>query len=92
MSRNTFKIHVNLLLIGEEGKKHYVLIKDFSTFMYDRTLHRGKKHFCGYCLQAFSTKEILKCHINNCFKINSKKGLRCLKKVSTLNSKMMAGK
>ena len=29
--------HVDLLLIGEEGKRHYVLIKDFNTFMYDHT-------------------------------------------------------
>ena len=35
--------HVDLLLIGEEGQKHYVLIKDFNTFMYDHTLHREKK-------------------------------------------------
>ena len=32
--------HVDLLLIGEEVKRHYVLIKDFSTFMYDHTLLR----------------------------------------------------
>ena len=24
--------------------------------MYDHTLHRGEKHFCCYCLQAFSTE------------------------------------
>ena len=30
--------HVDLLLIGEEGKRHYVLITDFNTFMYDHTL------------------------------------------------------
>ena len=34
--------HVGLLLIGEEGKRHYVLIKDFNTFMYDHTSHCGK--------------------------------------------------
>ena len=62
----------DLLLIGEEGKRHYVLIKDFNTFMYDHTLHRGIKHFCRYCLQAFSTEEILKIHIKDCFKINGK--------------------
>ena len=38
--------------------------------MYDHTLHRGKKHFCPYCLPAFSSEEILKSHINDCFKIN----------------------
>ena len=32
--------HVDLLLIGDEGKRHYALIKDFSTLMYDLTLHR----------------------------------------------------
>ena len=41
---------VDLLLVGKEGKKHNVLIKDFNTFMYDHTLHRGRKHFCRYCL------------------------------------------
>ena len=37
--------HVDLLLIGEEEKAHFVLIKEFITFMYDHTLHRGRKHF-----------------------------------------------
>ena len=30
-----------------------------------------KKYFCHYCLQAFSTEEILK-HIKDCYKINGK--------------------
>ena len=64
--------HVDLLLIRKKDKKHYVLIKDFNTFMYDHTLHSGKKHFCRYCLQAFSTEEISKCHIKDYFKINDK--------------------
>ena len=37
--------HVDLLLIGEEGNRHYVLIKDLNTFLYDRTLHYGKNIF-----------------------------------------------
>ena len=40
------------------SKGHYVLVKDSNTFMYDHTLHRGRKHFCCYCLQAFSSKEM----------------------------------
>ena len=39
--------HVDLLLIGEEGRRHYVLFKDFNTFMYDHTLHRGKNIFAA---------------------------------------------
>ena len=42
--------HVDLLFIGEEGKKPYVLIKNFNTFLYDHILHHGKKHYCYYCL------------------------------------------
>ena len=67
-------------MIGEEGKGHYVLIKDFNTFMFDHTLHRGKNHFHRYCLQVFSIEEILKPHIKNCFKINSKQRIIMPKK------------
>ena len=45
--------HVNLLLIGKEGKRRYVLIKDFNTFMYDQTLHRGRKHFLSILCTSF---------------------------------------
>ena len=38
--------------------------------MYNDTLHHRKTHFCCYCLQAFSTEEILKCHIKECYKMN----------------------
>ena len=54
------KKHVDLLLIGEKGKRHYVLIKDFNTFIFDHTLHCGRKHFCRYCLQTFSTEKNIK--------------------------------
>ena len=47
------KKHVDLLLLGEEGKRHYVFIKDFNTFIYDHTLHHGRKHFCCYCLLVY---------------------------------------
>ena len=44
--------------------------------MFDHTLHRGRKHFCRYCLQAFSSEEILKCHIIDCLKINGKQRIK----------------
>ena len=59
-------------MIGKEDKGHYVLIEDFNAVIYNHTSHRGKEHFCRYCLQAFSTEEILKRHIKDCFKINNK--------------------
>ena len=60
--------------------------------MYDHTLHRGKKILCHYCLQAFSTEEILKRHIKDCFKINDKQKIIMPKKVNMLNSKIMKEK
>ena len=63
-------------MIAEGEIKHYVFIKGFNIFMYDHSLHRGKKHFCRYCLHAFIPEEILKCHIKYCFKINSKQTIK----------------
>ena len=42
--------HVDLLLIVEEKKRYYVLIKDFNKFMHDHILHGKRKHFwfCRY--------------------------------------------
>ena len=51
---------------------HYVLIKNFNTFIYDHTLHCGRKHFYCYCLQAFHTENILKSHVKDFFKMNDK--------------------
>ena len=70
--QSMYQKHVDLLLMEEKGKKHYVLIKDFKRFMYNHTLHHRKKHLCRYNLQAFSTEEILKRHIKNRLKINGK--------------------
>ena len=54
------------------------LIKDFSKFMYHHTLRRRRNHFC--CLQAFSTGEILKRHVKECFKINGKQIIKMSKR------------
>ena len=67
-------------MIVEEEKRHYVLIKDFNTFMYDHTLHCGRKNPCHYCLQAFSTEEILKHCIKDCLKMNGKQRIIMPKK------------
>ena len=48
--------------------------------MYDYTLHRGRKYFCRYCLQAFRTAEKLKCRIKGCFKVNGKQTIKVPKK------------
>ena len=74
------KKHFDLLLMREERKSHYVLVKDFNIFMYDYTLHHGIKDFCRYCLQAFSSEEILKRDNKDCFKVNGKQRIVMSKK------------
>ena len=43
--------------------------------MYDHTLHRGRKHFCRYCLQAISTEEILNVILKTALKLMTNKEL-----------------
>ena len=75
--------NVDLLMIGEEEKRQYALIKNFNTFMHDHTLRHERKHFCRYCLQAFSSEEILESHIKDCFKINLSQYLKPYAEFST---------
>ena len=50
---------IDLLLLINENKSHYVYIKDFDRFMFHKTKNKNKKYFCKSCLQCFSTKNVL---------------------------------
>ena len=80
ISKETFKDQMNLLLITEDEKKLYVLIKNFSAFMYNQTKHKNKKYFCMYCMQCFSFERILANHVNNCLTINGNQAINMPKK------------
>ena len=41
---------LNVLLITEKDKSHYVSIKDFNRLKFSTTRHKGKKHYCISCL------------------------------------------
>ena len=72
ISKETFEDQMNLLLITKDETKHYVLIKDFNAFMYNQSKHKERKHFYMYCLQCFSSIEILDAHRKDCIVINGK--------------------
>ena len=76
ISKETFENQMNLLLITEDEKKHYVLIKDLNAFMYNQSKHKERKHFCMYCLQCFSSERILATHANNCLMINGAQAVK----------------
>ena len=59
ISKKSYDQTLNLLLITEKDKFHYVFIKDFNILMFSRTKHKYKKQNCMSCLQNFTTEEIL---------------------------------
>ena len=68
----------NVLLVSNEEKSHYVLMKDFNRLMYSRvkTKNVHKKHFCMACLQNFTTIEILNNHRERCLLINETQAVK----------------
>ena len=70
ISEKSNELVLNVLLTTNEGKSHYVFIKDSNRLMYSKTQNTNKKHFCMSCLQNFSTKEILNNHRKQCLLIN----------------------
>ena len=76
VSKEKYEDHMELLLITENENKHYVLIKDFSKFMYNQTKHKERKHFCMYCLQCFSSERVLNNHKENCIQVNGQQAIK----------------
>ena len=56
VSKNSFKINIDLVLIGEKYKRHYVLIKDFSTLKISVLLKMSGLALCAYFQHHFSIK------------------------------------
>ena len=73
---------MNLLLITEETKTHYVCIKDFNKFLYNQTKHKERKHFCMYCLQCLSSEHVLTNHKEVCIQINGEQAIEMPEKCS----------
>ena len=76
VSKEKYDRQMNLLLMTENDNKHYVLIKDFNSFMYKQTKHKERKHFCMHCLQCFSSEEVLSTHKDNCIQVNGTQAIK----------------
>ena len=59
VSDQKFEDSVDLLLLIDDDKSHYVYIKDFDRFMFHKTKNKNKKWFCKSCLQCFSSENVL---------------------------------
>ena len=76
LSDQKFSDSMDLLLISDKFKSHYVHIKDFDRFMFSKTKYKGKKYFCKNCLQCFSSEKILSKHKEDCLVINDKQSIK----------------
>ena len=77
---------MDLLLVIDENKTHYVYIKDFYRLMFHKTKNKNKKYFCKSCLQCFSGKNVLTEHKEVCLSINGAQSVRLEKWQLSLKS------
>ena len=76
ISDQKFENSMNLFLVTDENKSHYVYIKDFDRFMFHKTKNKNKKYFCKNCLQCFSSKNVVTEHEEVCLSINCVQSVR----------------
>ena len=70
ISKQKFKVSMDLLLLIDGDKSHYVYIKDFNRFMFHKMKNKNKNWFCKSCLQCFSKKNVMIKHKEDCLSIN----------------------
>ena len=76
VSDQKFEDSMDLLLLIDDDKSHYVYIKDFNGFMFHKTKNKNKKWFCKSSLQCFSCESVLIKHEENCLRINDKQSVK----------------
>ena len=82
VSDQKFEDSMDLLLLIDDDKSHYVYIKDFDRFMFHKTKNKNKKWFCRSCLQCFSSESMLIKHKKDCLSINGKQSVKLEKGIT----------
>ena len=70
LSDQKFEDSMDLLLLIDNNKAHYVYIKDFNRFMFHKTKNKNKKWFYRACLQCFISENMLIKHKKDCLSVN----------------------
>ena len=76
ISGQKFKELMDLLLLTENDKSHYVYIKDLNRSMFHKTKNKNKKWFCKSCLKCFSSENVLIKDKENCLSITGKQSVK----------------
>ena len=61
---------MDLLLLIEDDRSHFVYIKNLKRLMFHKTKNKKRKWFCRSCLQYFSSGNTLIKHKKDCLSIN----------------------
>ena len=72
MPKNTFKRHTDLLLIGEEGKRHYIFYLPYSSMIIHYIVEENIFAITVYKI----FRNIKRSCYNDCFKINGKQTIK----------------
>ena len=75
-SDKKFENSMDLSHIIDGHTSHYVYIKDFHRFMFQKTKKKSKKYFSKSCLQCFSSKNLLTRQKEDCLSINGTQSVR----------------
>ena len=81
VSDQKFEDSMDLLLLIDDDKSHYVYIKNFDRCMFHKTKNENKKWFCRSYLQCFSSESVLIKHKENCLSINGKQSVKLEKRI-----------
>ena len=76
VSDKKFENSIDLLLVIDENKAHYVDTKDFDRFMFLKTKNKKEDYFFKSCLQCFSSKNVLAKYKEVCSTINGTQSVR----------------
>ena len=57
VSDQKFENSIDILLVIDGDKSHYLYIKDFNRFMLHKTKNKDNNYFCKSCLQCFAGKK-----------------------------------
>ena len=86
VSDQKFEDSMDLLLLINDDKSHYVYIKDFDRFMFHKTKNKNNKYFSKSCLQCFSSINVMIEHKKVCLSINGAQSVRFEKRTIDFNN------
>ena len=82
ISDQKFENSLDLLLVTDGNKSHYMYTKDFDRFMFPKTKNKNKKYFFKSCLHWFSYKNVLTERKDACLSINGAQSVRLEKRTN----------